>query len=71
MWSQTCEYALRAVTVIAQEGGTVPVLARSKIALIGEGVIQRQGDVIHIMVHRLQDLSERLANVAPWSRDSC
>jgi len=44
-------------------------VARSKIALIAEGTVERQGDVIHVMVRRLHDLSERLANLRHRSRD--
>jgi DNA polymerase III alpha subunit len=44
-------------------------VARSKIALIAEGTVERQGDVVHVMVRRLHDLSERLANLRHRSRD--
>ena len=44
-------------------------LARTKAALIAEGIVERQGEVIHVMVRRLHDLSERLAAVRHRSRD--
>jgi len=44
-------------------------VARKKIALIAEGHVERQGEVIHVMVRRLHDLSARLANLTHRSRD--
>jgi error-prone DNA polymerase len=44
-------------------------IARSKVALIAEGNVERQGEVIHVMVRRMHDLSERLANLRHRSRD--
>jgi error-prone DNA polymerase len=44
-------------------------IARYKIALIAEGHVERQGEVIHVMVRRLHDLSARLANLTHRSRD--
>ena len=44
-------------------------VARTKVALLAEGTIERQGEVIHVMVRRLHDLSERLAAVRHRSRD--
>ncbi|MBU0639946.1 MAG: error-prone DNA polymerase [Planctomycetes bacterium] len=44
-------------------------VARGRVALIAEGAVERQGDVIHVMVRRLHDLSARIANVRPKSRD--
>jgi error-prone DNA polymerase len=44
-------------------------VARSKIALIAEGHVERQGAVIHVVVRRLHDLSERLAGLRHRSRD--
>ena len=44
-------------------------LARSKVALIADGVVERQGAVIHIMVRRLFDLSDRLRSLRHRSRD--
>ena len=44
-------------------------VARNKIALIAEGHVERQGEVIHVMVRRLHDLSARLAKLTHSSRD--
>ncbi len=44
-------------------------VGRSKIALIADGVVERQGDVIHVQVGRLHDLSARIAPVRTKSRD--
>ena len=44
-------------------------VGRSKIALIAEGVVERQGAVIHVQVSRLHDLSARIAPVNARSRD--
>jgi error-prone DNA polymerase len=44
-------------------------IARGKIALIAEGHIERQGEVVHVIVRRFHDLSERLARVTHRSRD--
>ena len=44
-------------------------VARSKIALIAEGTVERQGEVVHVLVRRLHDLSARLANLRHRSRD--
>ena len=38
-------------------------VSRGKAALVADGVIQREGDVIHVMVRRLYDLSDLLATV--------
>ena len=44
-------------------------IARGKIALLAEGHIERQGEVVHVIVRRMHDLSARLANLAHRSRD--
>lgn len=44
-------------------------VGQSKIALIAEGTVERQGAVIHVQVNRLHDLSTRLAPVRTRSRD--
>ena len=44
-------------------------IARAKIAMIAEGHIERQGEVVHVIVRRFHDLSKRLANVTHRSRD--
>jgi error-prone DNA polymerase len=41
----------------------------ARIALIAEGIVERQGAVIHVQVSRLQDLSARIAPVRTKSRD--
>ena len=46
-------------------------IARSRIALIAEGVIERQGEVVHVMVRRFHDLSALLAGLTHRSRDFC
>jgi DNA polymerase III alpha subunit len=43
--------------------------ARGKAALVADGVIQKEGEVIHVMVRRLYDLSELLTNLRTRSRD--
>jgi len=44
-------------------------VARGKVALIAEGAVERQGEVVYVMVRRLHDLSARLGDVRPISRD--
>jgi error-prone DNA polymerase len=44
-------------------------VGRSKIAVIAEGTVERQGDVVHVQVQRLQDLAARIAPVRATSRD--
>jgi error-prone DNA polymerase len=44
-------------------------VGRSKIALIAEGVVERQGRVLHVQVTRLHDLSARLTPIRTKSRD--
>jgi error-prone DNA polymerase len=44
-------------------------VGRSRIALIAEGVVERQGAVIHVQVNKLHDLSARIAPVRAASRD--
>ncbi len=43
--------------------------ARGAHTLLAQGRLERQGQVIHILVERLEDLSGLLAGVAPHSRD--
>ncbi len=43
--------------------------ARGKAALLADGVVQRDGEVIHVMVRRLYDLSELLVNLRTRQRD--
>ncbi len=44
-------------------------VARTAVALIADGRIERQGEVIHIQVNRLVDLSEHLGTMRSMSRD--
>ena len=44
-------------------------IARGKPALIAAGVVERQGEVVHLMVNRLYDLSAVIADIKPQSRD--
>jgi error-prone DNA polymerase len=44
-------------------------VGRSKIAIIAEGTVERQGDVVHVQVTGLHDLSARIAPVRAKSRD--
>ena len=39
--------------------------------LLAHGRLQRQGLVIHVLVSRVEDLSGRLAELGPQSRDFC
>ncbi len=47
----------------------VRAVGAQRMALIAEGVVERQGDVIHVQVSRLHDLSARIAPVRAKSRD--
>jgi error-prone DNA polymerase len=44
-------------------------IARSAVALAAHGQLQRESEVIHVLVNRLEDLSERLADLNTHSRD--
>ncbi len=44
---------------------------RHKIAVVADGVVERQGKVIHVQVSRLHDLSELVGKVRHSSRDFC
>jgi len=39
--------------------------------LLAWGRLQRQGEVVHVVVTRLEDLSDRLGELPPGSRDFC
>ncbi len=39
--------------------------------LLAQGRVERRGKVIHVVVRRLEDLSARLEDLAPQSRDFC
>jgi len=44
-------------------------IARRAIALIAHGRLQRESDIIHVLVNRLEDLSDRLSELTTKSRD--
>jgi error-prone DNA polymerase len=44
-------------------------IARSAVAMIAHGWLQRESEVIHVLVTRLEDLSERFAELVIKSRD--
>jgi len=44
-------------------------VARARTALLAEGHVERQGEVVHVIVRRLHDLSHRLASLTHRSRD--
>ncbi len=39
--------------------------------LLASGPLQRQGEIIHILAARLEDLSARMKTLGPQSRDFC
>ncbi len=44
-------------------------VARGAIAMIAHGVLQNESNVIHVLVNRLEDLSEQLGELTARSRD--
>jgi error-prone DNA polymerase len=44
-------------------------IARRASAMIAHGKLERKNDVIHVVVHRLEDMSDRLASIGHRSRD--
>ncbi len=44
-------------------------VARTAVAMIARGRLQREHDVIHVLVSRLEDMSEQLENISTKSRD--
>jgi error-prone DNA polymerase len=44
-------------------------IARTSPAWLAQGRLQRKDSVIHVVVSRLEDLSQQLAGVSPRSRD--
>ncbi len=44
-------------------------IARAKTALLVEGHVERQGEVVNVIVRRVHDLSQRMARLAHRSRD--
>jgi error-prone DNA polymerase len=45
--------------------------AHGATLLMAQGRLQRQNDVIHVLVTRLENLSDQLAELGPQSRDFC
>ena len=43
--------------------------ARGAVALLAEGRVERQGQVVHLQTDRLSDLSDRLGRLQSCSRD--
>jgi error-prone DNA polymerase len=43
--------------------------ARGAVALVAEGRVERQGEVVHLQVSRLQDLSKALSELGSVSRN--
>ena len=44
-------------------------VARTSVAVIAEGIVERQGPVVHVTVRQMADVSERLAALRSQSRD--
>jgi error-prone DNA polymerase len=44
-------------------------VARRASAMIAYGKLERKNEVIHVVVHRLEDMSDRLASIGHRSRD--
>ena len=44
-------------------------VARTAVAMLAYGRLQKEKEVIHVLVTRLEDLSERLADLDVRSRD--
>ncbi len=44
--------------------------ARGAVALVAEGRVERQGEVVHLQISRLQDLSKALSELGSVSRNS-
>lgn len=44
-------------------------VARTAVAMIAHGRLQREGEIIHVLVNRLEDMSERLNDLEIRSRD--
>ncbi len=44
-------------------------VARHAVAMIAHGVLQREAEVIHVLVSRLEDLSQQLGELSARSRD--
>jgi len=44
-------------------------VARTAVAMIAHGRLQMEKEIIHVLVTRLEDLTERLGELAVQSRD--
>jgi error-prone DNA polymerase len=44
-------------------------VAKSAVAIIAQGTVERSGAVVHVCVKQLEDLSERMRSLASQSRD--
>jgi error-prone DNA polymerase len=44
-------------------------VARTAVAMIAHGLLQCEGEVIHVLVNRLEDMSAKLGDLASHSRD--
>lgn len=44
-------------------------VARTASVMLATGPLQREGQVIHVLVHQLRDLTAELANLQTHSRD--
>ncbi len=44
-------------------------VARTSVALMAHGTVERQGAVVHVLVHRVEDLSQALVTLKRQSRD--
>ncbi|HKA08245.1 MAG TPA: error-prone DNA polymerase [Gemmataceae bacterium] len=44
-------------------------VARTAVTMIAHGLLQKEGEVIHVLVSRLEDMSAKLADLAVRSRD--
>jgi hypothetical protein len=43
----------------------------SATVMLASGRLQRQGEVIHVLCTKLEDLSEWMRGIGPQSRDFC
>ena len=43
--------------------------ARHSVAILAQGRVERQGEVVHVMVHRIQDITDKLQPIPMASRD--
>ena len=59
----------RQVEVVEPSGDAVQLTARHAVVLIAHGFVERQGDVVHIMVRSLEDAGDLLRGLDAESRD--